>query len=330
MGDFVLGINYPWIACGHDFGPRPIPWAGAKRTDWSALERDLKELAAIGVGVVRFWILADGVNYPVGRPPQLNMEAPELPGEFLDDFASLFRACRAARVRLIPSFTSFEMFFPIEEKIGGVLARGRAVMVSGKNERLFFDRALEPLLDIAAAHREALYAFEVMNEPDWIVLGIDGEGPHWPAELVSSFLAEGARRIAARGLIATIGFSRADPTWLAPSVRELLIALAARGAYIHQAHFYAKVGRRARLPEASGILPCLLGEMPTARAERWADPELRTTEAEDDYLEARLALAKKRGYCGALLWSKRATDDQTRWDASTSSAVAGFALTLRR
>jgi hypothetical protein len=346
----ILGINYPWVTCGHDFGPRPPPWGGAAPTDWSQVETDLRELRALGVSVARFWVLADGVNVPVGIDPRtiarpvpfrehyasrpdaprglMRLEPyaplPPLPRAFVEDFVKLLEAARRAEVKLIPSFTSFELFFPLEEKVGGVLAQGRGALVLGERRGPFLDGALEPLLEASERYRDAIYAWEVMNEPDWVVLGVDGEGPFAPALALSELLIDAARRIARRGFVATIGLSRADPSWLAPSARVALQRLAARGAYVNQAHFYAKAGRRSRLPPASdGIsMPCLLGEMPTALAERWADPELQSTEADPArYLEARLALVRERGYSGALLWSRHATDEQTRWDARVISQI---------
>ena len=40
-----------------------------------------------------------------------------------------------------------------------------------------------------------------------------------------------------------------------------------------------------------------------------------------DYLEARLALAKERGYVGALVWACRSADLHTRWDERVKAQV---------
>lgn len=343
---FVLGANYPWVSCGHDFGPKPPAWAGAGRTDWKTVRRDFEELAELGLSVVRYWLLAGGVNYPVGRDPdeyalripfrELGAERttalrfepwgapPALPRAFLDDFECLLEACRAAGVRLLPSLISFELFLPITPHVGGPASGGRGAFVLGRHQRAFFDGVLEPLLDVCERHRDALFAFEVMNEPDWVALPAEGERPLAPTDALAAFLVEGARRIARRGLLSTIGFCHARPSWLPEQARFALAALASRGRYLHQRHHYPREDLSMRLPPAStsAVEPCLLGELPTAQHARWADPELWASECEPErYLEARIALAKERGYVGALVWACRANDPHSRWDARVRAQV---------
>ncbi len=356
---FVLGVNVPWITCGHDFGSRPPAWAGARATDWTALEGELRGLRALGVRVARYWILAGGVNYPVGADPHeladvvpfdapyatrhawrdaqtfrfaLRDAPPGLPEAFLADFERLLRACRAADVALLPSLMSFELFAPIVSHPGGPASGGRGSFVLGAQMRPFFDAVLEPLLERSERYRDALFAWEVVNEPDWAALPRANRDAWVPAEALSTFLLEGVRRIARRGFRASIGFIHARPTWLPEETRHALQRLADRGEYLHQRHFYAREDLGMRLPEAreSAVTPCLLGELPTAQAHRWADPELWATECEPErYLEARLALVAERGYAGALVWSCRATDPQTRWDDGTRAQLARAAVRFR-
>ncbi len=170
-----LGLNLPWIDCGHDFGRRPPPWNGGDASpvrDWPALGRELAEWRrALGVEVVRFWVLAAGVNYPVGVDPRehfalasLEPEAallgrgaswlraalvratwerserfvlgattdlPPLTDAFLRDFEALFTVAAEAGVRLMPSLCSFELFHPVERQGTGVFSRGRGALVFG-------------------------------------------------------------------------------------------------------------------------------------------------------------------------------------------------------
>ena len=314
---FEVGVNFPWAHCGHDFGPRPPAWAGAAPTDWAAIERELRSLAQDGMRIVRWWILAGGVNYPCGADPLnvaerrgeqliLRSAPPALPAAFVLDFEALLAACARAGVRLLPSLTSFELFLPIAEQRGGVLSRGRASWVLGESLEPFLDAVLEPLLDACARAPSSLYAFEVINEPDWLVKG--RADPY----ALSCFVEQACRRIADRNLRATVGTLRASASWLTPGARRTLSRLAERGAYVHQAHHYPS-DERPTLPAASAspLGPCLLGELPTARASgRGAFRELGATEGDTErYLEARLALAMERGYEGALVWAHRARDE---------------------
>jgi len=302
----LLGINLPWVKCGHDFGPRPPAWGGDKATprDWSGVYDELAALADAGMTLTRFWILAGGVNYPVGestegygalvtrrRPGRLRSHRalalregaprPPLPASFVDDFAGLLRVCARAGVRAIPSLTSFELFQPTVELSKGMTKRGRGDIVFGGEHASdvgpFLDAALDPLLDAARSESDAIHAFEVINEPGWAVAGgklqIDrrayGVLPSpklaSPAQM-SALIAEGVERIAAADLVATVGFVDPDPPWLKPHVLSRLRALAAEGRYVHQRHHYPTVLGDWTLPahDASPVTPCVLGELPTA------------------------------------------------------------------
>jgi hypothetical protein len=363
---FTLGVNYPWVSCGHDFGPRPPPWSGAGPNDFAAIERELRELRELGLTVVRWWILAGGVNLPVGVDPSTvatkvpfvdpwprwrralvrrRRTPPErwephsplepLPRAFLEDFERLLAACEAAGVQLVPSLVSFELFLPISAQAKGVTSRGRGAFALGERTGAFLDATLDPLLEVCERHRGAVAAFEIANEPGWAARsGGHGSshGPHPPwasAEALATLLVEGARRVARRDLRATVGFVSADVPWLPASARVTLARLAARGAYVHQLHHYPR-RREQHLPpaDASPIHPVWVGELATSRERPWGDPGL----AEDDpssFLARRIELVKERGYDGALVWARHASDAQVRWDQSTTSQLRRAAERLR-
>lgn len=340
-----LGINFPWVTCGHDFGPRPPPWAAAPPTDWGAVEAELTELRGLGLEVVRWWIFGNGVNLPCGVDPSTiarrrpfgrgfprhaerwvpDRALPRLSLAFLDDLERLLDACARSGVALWPSLVSFEVFLPIDDQVGGVTSQGRGLFAFAPE---FFDTVLEPILEVAERHRSAIAAFEVANEPGWALVpgwkrARFGDHPPWttPAAL-GAFLVEGARRVARRGLRASVGFLHAAAPWLPPSDRSTLRHLAERGAYVHQIHHYPSVTGIRYLPaaERSPILPCWVGEVSTSRAGRWAGSGL----AEDDpesFLSARLRLIEELGYEGALLWAQRADDPHVGWDEVTKAQV---------
>lgn len=389
-----VGINHPWITCGHDFGPRPPAWGGEHaRRDWGAVRRELEVFRALGLRATRFWLLGGGVNYPAGEDPRgrfaveplrqrggarrwldgraLRRRAgsrdarfgtrfvtrgaplPTLPRAYLDDFRALLAACDDAGVRLLPSLVSFELFHPIEIQRGDVPSRGRAALVFGDERRpdpaqieRFLDATLSPLLEVCAERPSALYAFEVANEPDWVVEG----GPlharlHGrrlaimpktvPRDAMARFLERGVDRITKAGLLASVGTKQADPRWMPPSLRAKLARLGAEGRYVHQLHHYPSPYEPARLPdhESLPIRPCLVGELPTAQARplglhAWCWPEgLAHYRAELDparYLEARLRLIEARGYPAALVWGAHSTDGMSAWGPNQQAQVARY------
>lgn len=348
-----IGINFPWVTCGHDFGPRPPAWSGAPPTDWAEVETELVELRALGLEVARWWIFGGGVNLPCGidvatiakrqrfgRRFPAHAESwapfhptPRLPRAFLDDFERLLEACARSGVALWPSLVSFEVFLAIEEQEAGVTNRGRGAIVLADG---FFDAVLEPLLDVAERHRGAIEAFEVANEPGWaLVRGWErirfGDHRPWTTPgALGAFLVEGARRIGRRGFQASVGFLHADVPWLPRSDRRALRHLAERGTYVHQVHHYPSVtGRRLLAPAAqSPIQPCWVGEVSTSMEGRWNDPGLEEGDAER-FLAARLRLIDDLGYQGALLWAHRASDPHVGWDAAAKAQVRALRAQAR-
>jgi len=344
-----LGVNVPWVHCGHDFGPKPPPWADGAPPDWGAVADELKRLRGLGLRCARWWVLGGGVNLPCGsdvasiadrRPFGRGFPAaaerwvpraplPALPGGFLEDLDRLLAACEAAGLGLWPSLVSFEAFLPIEDQAGGATSNGRGALVL---DPAFLDAVLEPMLDVCAGRPGGLFAFEVINEPrwamerDWLAARF---GPHPPwvrAEAMSGFVRDAAERIARRGLTATVGFLDGAAPWLGADALASLRALAARGRYLHQHHHYPGVtGDRTLRPAwRQRIRPCWLGELATSRHGRWHDPGLREDDP-DRFLAARIERVRALGYEGALLWSRWSTDPHVRWDERTERAIAAEA-----
>ncbi len=374
---FLLGANLPWSAeaprpgepkrtrAGWDFGEPPPGWSTPSSAEtprsWGETRADLALLRGLGVRDVRFFVLLHGVNYPVGgaletfgrirrvpggevfeRDPGIAL--PRLSEAFLRDFDGLLAACEATGVRLWPSLLGFETFGPLVRHDGAITSGGRASLVLGEDggaraiER-FLDVTLSPLLRVAAARPSAIGAFEVVNEPDWAVLRgkVDHRVGSVEPEAMGRFLSLAVARIAEAGLVATIGFSDADPRWLPRRDRRELLRHAARGAYVHQVHHYPSVYKARRLvPHRElPIRPCYVGELPTARGTwapsanmRWLDRGLAETDV-TRFLVERLELVRRRGYPGALVWALHSSDGATGWGDDQAAQIRAFAERLR-
>jgi hypothetical protein len=205
------------------------------------------------------------------------------------------------------------------------------------------DRVLDPLLDCAREYRDSIFAFEVINEPEWVVRG----GPlHfdvarygvWPSAKtvepheMDQLIAQSVGRIGEAGLVATVGFLAGAPRWLSRRTRALLAEAARAGRYVDQRHHYPTWLGPYRLPEhdRNPIRPCVLGELPTAIGgtptnARFRDRETRVSETQRDrYLEGRLSLADLRGYPVTLLWGAKSRDNRSAWGPDQQRQVARF------
>src|SRR5262249_16815740 len=148
----------------------------------------------------------------------------------------------------------------------GLVKCGRHdIFIDPRKRSLFFERVMKPLLKVAAEHRNAIYAIEVMNEPEWCTRGL------LPTELLNlnktvplaemrAFLHEGATLINAAGFKSTVGFA-AHPTLKLWDSAQL-------GLTLHQFHFYAEP---PILPphDYDPRWPVIVGEFATAPHRPW-------------------------------------------------------------
>src|ERR1700756_3942516 len=120
------GVNYPWFSYGWDFGPAPPGWRSGQDPGWVAhIGQHLQHLAEIGISVVRWFVLGDGLSYGTGPyAPQPERSAtgdtigwrfdpPGLAAEFEDHFEAVLQSFAAQGagphpVRLMPVLCDYK------------------------------------------------------------------------------------------------------------------------------------------------------------------------------------------------------------------------------
>src|SRR4029077_9925844 len=251
-----VGLNYAW---SHDrYGAQigPNPWVS--NDEWRAqgklasagevariplpplfdhIDANLWYLKAIGVSVVRWFMLGNGFNYgpPSKDSPRLvpgfkATKARKLePGRAFDppseidrlftrDFEELLLRFKRAGLQIIPSLVDFTFGSTLKftvDVVRGIGASGKADVIKDPRKRkVFFDSMLVGLLDVSAKYRDQIYAWEVMNEPVWLCLAAFSPlSPSWWFDRVpevsfaqmSDFLQEGIARINNYKFASTVG-----------------------------------------------------------------------------------------------------------------------------
>jgi hypothetical protein len=347
-----VGFNYPWAFddYGRNFGPTfdPPKWA-------STLPDNLALLKNLGVSVIRWFILANASNY--GPTPTLTQTSDgEFTGTFnppvladttfRDQFNLLLKTIldSVTGIQLIPSFVDFqiagEVHPPREDGTGGTGGSGRADLIRDPAKRdLFFQTMLDPLLDVASQQqfRSIIFAFEVMNEPAWLVRRISKpiftdllpRGPKIEPKLLKDFLRIALQRIKSAGLESTVGHR------FASDLNDFGPGLAGT---VPQFHYYPRnLGFPVDFFSDSPTLPsfestqAVLGEFSTRDDTEQGDPWRNDCHGSDETpfsrVSERLKVAQSKGYQLAMLWPDLRDDgkDSLKLSPIKQRAVKSFA-----
>jgi len=340
----LVGINYPWIDYGWDFGDPPPAWVGDenlpawRETKRKQIEEDFSQFAAQGIFAVRWFLLADGINYGMGQfAPQKTDENwtfdPLLAGhpfysQLCDDFEFVMQVCRKNDLQFFPSLIDFHWCHQ-----GTAIEGSPCIVRGGRHDiirdpvkrRAFFERVLDPLLDSSAQYRDSIYAWELINEPEWVVRSMSPGGEedgnrNVSQEEMMEFITEGIRRINMKRLPdgrgafqSSVGFAHWESLneWDSENL----------GITLHQFHYYAQENCDLPLHPHSENHPCIVGEFATAAGCDWPDLKNRH---KDQTVTNRLCCVEDKGYPACFLWSARAIDLATQWTRGEHQEIVAY------
>ncbi len=309
-----VGINYPWINYDWDFGEPPVgtgghPWG--PRAAWhSRIAADFAAFHAIGIRVVRWWVLSSGLLYGIGSEAPRRGGAgwsvatvPRLASEIVDDFRSALPFVRAANLRLIPVFVDFHMFLdPPASATSGAdyIKGGRHDLISDATKRpTFLNNALQPLLNACRGFDDVIYAWDLINEPEWCVRnpgsGVPRSGhPTLDRSAMLAFLREGVRMINRAGFASSVGFASYNTIGVWNSI--------ALDVQRHQFHYYPR-GNNLPRHTFDPRWPIIVGEFASAPHQTWPEIAALERSSPGDILYNRLRHVESKGYPLALIWS---------------------------
>jgi hypothetical protein len=338
-----VGVNYPWCDYGWDFGLGPPPWRGTRdEPRWrDRIDEHLRHFQTLGISVVRWFVFADGLTYGVGAeaprpdagaPGQWRFDPPHLDDRIVRHFDLLlerFLAAAAAgrpAIRLLPVLIDFyfcdagtrpvtrpDPANPVEViEDPDWVKQGRAdAIVDPEKRRRFLDRALEPLLQVSRARADAIYAWELINEPDWVTTRWHPNPlarPPVPEAAMRAFIDEGKQQVRAAGFKPTIGFASTG-----------LLQRSRITAEINQFHYYPDGGLQLGPHRFDPGFPEIIGECATATTDVWPD-----LPSDEQGILHRLKVARDRGYPLTILWSFLARDRHTAWSDAVEQDIARF------
>jgi hypothetical protein len=342
-----VGVNYPWFDYGWDFGVAPPKW---RRDDdvpnWVRRVRaQLHHFAGIGITVIRWFVLGDGLTYGMGADaPKLDKGArqgdvwrfapPILSDEVQEHFDALLQQFDQVNkqvprpIRLLPVLIDFKFCDPGIYIVGEDPNRQQSVpdedwVKQGRADAIirspsqFIIRVLQPLLQLSRAHADTIYAWDLINEPEWITnnwhLDRHTQG-RLPVDESSmrDFLEDGKSAIRQAGFKCTIGFRSIE------TIRRTRIF-----ADINQFHHYRDFDPALQQnPFVDRRYPGIIGEFATsANQDTWQ--ELRQRGLSQRVLE-RLKFAQRQRYELAIAWSFTNPDSRSSWNVQVENDIECF------
>ncbi len=307
---WLNGINLPWIDFGQDFG--------AGSASHKKMVEAFGRFEKAGINSVRIWIHCDGRRNPLFDEPGGFVTG--LPDGFLKDFTAMLDAAGQHGIKVMPALWSFDMVKDRSHEEFATAGVQRNLLLKDAYLESYIRKALLPLLEECDGH-PALFAWEICNEPEWMVENLD-----IPLIRVQRFHARIAAAIHEHGT-KPVTTGSASIKWNAETLHvavgnwwsdtALQAAYKHRGAYLdfYQVHVYGWMLRHGFDPyrytpgELGLDKPVMIGEAP---GKEMSGEDMQGNPVSYQPLDM-LVLARKKGYFGHYFWSYAAHDGHGDW-----------------
>lgn len=287
---------------------------------------------------------------------------------FLEHFRLMLQFIRDKRLQVIPSLVDFPFFAMPPERVKddkgneiidpsrGIAPRNRNsgggrtdIMIDLTKRKKFFETVLEPLVRASVPFEREIFAWELMNEPSWLINTITpvAKDPRLNSTHLEDFLNEGLDRIERHPEFkekSTVGH-RFHSDLKSERILKFLGGLP--DGKIPQFHYYAKFFDDNEVPKPNGNK--FIGEIavgsntlffPAFRADQaapWPELSLKAGGDATDTVFKRLRLLAQKGYKQVLVWpdekdgetpdgKPRTATDRVKLSAAAQQSLRKFTL----
>jgi hypothetical protein len=308
---YVHGANYPWMVknrksnYGLDFGVNRWGTHEGVSTNLMQVERDFAEMQSLGFNTLRWFAFTDGRGGIVFDADGLPVSLAE---KTLYDVDCALTIAQAHGLRIIFVLMDFLWMHDLPQPENPDKFTFAHVLRTQQGQRALVENVFVPLLHRFGNH-DNIFAWEVMNEPDWVVRGLDPNKSNvskpLPLDEFKKFVALVADAVhSSTSHYVTVGGGRIKymHVWDDNELKLDFLQVHTYNDFLTQkwdGRLYGKHYSQLNLSR-----PLLIGEFSTNRNSEFD----RTKKYRDISLIEYLNFAKSQGYAGSLFWSFNGVD----------------------
>ncbi|MGD9902255.1 MAG: hypothetical protein AB7U83_02200 [Vicinamibacterales bacterium] len=320
-------MNYPWRHYGGDFGPTVWGSHAGVTTAADEIAADLAAMAALGVEVVRWFLFADargGVTIDAdGWPSGIHPAA-------LADLDAALALAAAHRLRLVPVLFDHRLAFRRADLAGATVGGHLRWLADPDGQARLLATVIAPVVgryapggaraDLAGA----VAAWDLLNEPDWIVAELSPapeiERPV-PFDLFAAWVRDAAGLVHHHHARVTLGGARLRFArwWDDPNL----------GLDFLQAHCYYDPAHDHDLVTTSAAALGLTRPLVVGECAGRGDPPDPARGRPAVGPRELAAAARHGGYLAAWPWSWRGVDAHGAIDRAVLAGIAADAAAAR-
>jgi hypothetical protein len=174
---YCHGANYPWTKCadgksnyGLDFGANIWGTHEGVSTKYDLVKRDFVEMASLDFKIVRWFVFCDGRG---GITFDKNGLPVGLAENFFADMDAALEIAEETNIKLDLVLLNHSWMFDRSVNEEGTILDGHPEVLNSQTGREFLLRNIFLPTFLRYAKNPWVFAWEIMNEPDFIINGLD-------------------------------------------------------------------------------------------------------------------------------------------------------------